>query len=262
VRVAPPGAPAPGLFGRVVGPTTPPHGAIEGPVPGPRFVIYEGTKGMQALAFYRTAVGKKVIMALSGLFLVGWLTAHLTGNLLVFRGAETMNGYAKVLHSQVPLLWSVRFLLIGAVVAHVTAATQLTLQARRSRPVSYAKRDPQISTLASRTIRWGGALILVFLVYHLLHFTTGTVHPDFQEDDVFANIQSGLSRPLVALFYLSAMAAIGAHFYHGLWSSIRSLGLAPPAANPFRRRLAAGFALLVWLGFTSIPIAALIGKLL
>jgi succinate dehydrogenase / fumarate reductase cytochrome b subunit len=216
---------------------------------------------MQALAFYRTAVGKKVIMAVSGLFLVGWLTAHLTGNLLVYRGAEAMNGYAKVLHSQTPLLWSVRFLLIGAVVAHVTAATQLTLQARRSRPVGYAKREPQVSTLAVRTIRWGGALILVFLIFHLLHFTTGTVHPDFQAEDVFANIQSGLSNPLVALFYLAAMAAIGAHFYHGLWSSIRSLGLAPPAANPFRRRMAAGFAVLVWLGFTSIPLAALLGKL-
>ena len=217
---------------------------------------------MQVLSFYRTAIGKKVVMALSGLFLVGWLTAHLSGNLLVFRGPEAMNGYAKFLHSQPPLLWSVRILLIGAVLAHVTAAVQLTLQARKSRPVGYAKREPQVSTLASRTIRWGGALILVFLVYHLLHFTTGTVHPDFNAEDVHANIATGLASPLVALFYLLAMAAIGAHFYHGLWSSVRSLGLAPPATNPFRRRLAAGFAIIVWLGFTAIPLAALIGKLL
>ena len=93
-------------------------------------------------------------------------------------------------------------------------------------------------------------------------FTTGTVHPDFNAEDVHANIATGLASPLVALFYLLAMAAIGAHFYHGLWSSVRSLGLAPPATNPFRRRLAAGFAVIVWLGFTAIPLAALIGKLL
>ncbi len=217
---------------------------------------------MQLLAFYRTAVGKKVVMAVTGLFLVGWLTAHLTGNLLVYRGADAMNGYAKFLHSQKPMLWSVRFLLIGAVAAHVTAATQLTLQARKSRPVGYTKREPQVSTFASRTIRWGGGLILFFLIFHLLHFTTGTVHPNFQEDDVFANIQSGLASPLVALFYLAAMAAVGAHFYHGLWSSVRSLGVAPATPNPFRRRLAAGFAVLVWLGFTSIPLAALLDRLL
>lgn len=216
---------------------------------------------MNLLAFYRTAVGKKVVMAVTGLFLVGWLTAHLTGNLLVYRGAEAMNGYARFLHSQKPMLWSVRVLMFFAVLAHVTAATQLTLQARRGRPVSYAKRDPQVSTLAVRTIRWGGALILVFLIYHLLHFTTGTVHPNFQGEDVFENIRTGLESPLVALFYLAAMAAVGAHFYHGLWSSVRSLGVAPAAPNPFRRRLAAGFAVLVWLGFTSIPLAALIGKL-
>jgi succinate dehydrogenase / fumarate reductase, cytochrome b subunit len=213
------------------------------------------------LGFYRTAVGKKVVMAVTGLFLVGWLTAHLTGNLLVFRGSEAMNGYAKMLHGQAGLLWTVRLLMLGAVSAHVTAATQLTLQARRSRPVAYAKRDPQVSTLASRTIRGGGGLILAFLVFHPLHFTTGTVHPDFHEGDVYANIATGLSSPLVALFYLAAMAAVGAHFYHGLWSSVRSLGFGAPAANPFRRRLAAGFALVVWLGFTSIPLAALIGKL-
>jgi succinate dehydrogenase / fumarate reductase cytochrome b subunit len=216
---------------------------------------------MQLLAFYRTAVGKKVVMALSGLFMVGWLTAHLSGNLLVFRGPEAMNGYAHFLHSQAPLLWSVRALLLGAVVAHVTAAVQLTLQAKRGRPVAYVKREPQVSTLASRTIRWGGGLILVFIVFHLLHFTTGTVHPDFREEDVHANIATGLASVPVALFYLLALAAVGAHFYHGLWSSVRSLGLAPPATNPFRRRLAAGFAVLVWLGFTAIPLAALIGLL-
>ena len=116
-----------------------------------------------------------------------------------------------------------------------------------------------MSTLASRTIRWGGALLLVFIIFHILHFTLGSVHPDFIELNPYHNVTTGFRNPLVALFYLVAMAALGLHLYHGVWSSGRSLGMSPPSPNPLRRTVALVLALLVWLGFSVIPIAVYAG---
>jgi len=136
------------------------------------------------------------------------------------------------------------------------AAVQLASRRRAARPIGYAAgRESQVSTLASRTIRWGGALILVFLVYHILHFTLGTVHPAFIEGDPYHNVAAGFSSLGVVAFYEIALVAVGLHLYHGIWSSGRSLGVSSPSPHPLRRQLAMALSVLVWLGFTIIPIA-------
>jgi succinate dehydrogenase / fumarate reductase, cytochrome b subunit len=140
------------------------------------------------------------------------------------------------------------------------AAVQLAGRRQEARPRGYAAgREHQVSTWASRSIRWGGALILIFLVYHLLHFTIGTAHPDFIEGDPYHNVATGFRSLPVVIFYVVAMIAVGLHLYHGVWSSGRSLGMSPPSPRPLRRSVALVLAILVWLGFTVIPIAVYAG---
>jgi succinate dehydrogenase / fumarate reductase cytochrome b subunit len=205
-------------------------------------------------------VGKKVIMAVTGLIWVAYLITHMLANLLVFQGPSKINAYSAFLHGTGGALWTARLVLIVALVLHVIAAVQLAARSKEARPVGYmAGREPQVSTLASRTIRWGGAVILIFLVYHILHFTVGTAHPGFVEGDPYHNVASGFRNPIVVVLYLVAMAAVGLHLYHGVWSSGRSLGMSPPSPQPLRRTLAVVLALLIWLGFTVIPIAVYAG---
>ncbi|MBA3258670.1 MAG: succinate dehydrogenase cytochrome b subunit [Gemmatimonadales bacterium] len=213
-----------------------------------------------ARVLWDSSIGKKVVMAVTGLVLVAYLVTHVVANLLVFEGPGRINSYAALLHGTGGALWGARLVLIVAVALHVVAAVQLARRQQAARPVGYAAgRAPQASTFASRTIRWGGALILVFLVYHILHFTTGTLHPSFVELNPHHNVATGFRNPLVALFYVVAMAAVGLHLYHGVWSSGRSLGLSPPSPQPLQRRLALLLALFVWLGFTAIVVGALAG---
>jgi succinate dehydrogenase / fumarate reductase cytochrome b subunit len=181
-------------------------------------------------------------------------------NLLVFQGSEQINAYSKFLHGTGGALWVARLVLLVAVGLQIVAAVQLTTRRQSARPVRYAAgRQPQVSTFASRTIRWGGALILVFLVYHILHFTVGTVHPSFVEGDPYHNVAAGFSNPLVVLFYEVALVAVGLHLYHGIWSSGRSLGVSSPSPHPLRRQLALALSVMVWVGFTVIPIAVYAG---
>ena len=210
--------------------------------------------------FWQSSVGKKAVMAVTGLILVAYLITHVLANLLVFNGPERINRYAQLLHSSGAALWGVRLILLAALILHIIAATQLAIRSRAARPEPYAGgRDPQVSTFAARTIRWGGALILLFLIYHILHFTTGTAHPDFVELNPHHNVSTGFRNPLVAAVYLLAMLAVGLHLYHGVWSSGRSLGLSQPSPRPLHRRVALVLAVFVWLGFTAIVIAGFSG---
>jgi succinate dehydrogenase / fumarate reductase cytochrome b subunit len=209
---------------------------------------------------WRSSVGKKVVMAVTGLIWVAYLVTHVLANLLVFQGPAKINAYSAFLHGTGGALWAARLVLIAALVLHVIAAAQLADRRHEARPVGYAAgREPQVSTLAGRTIRWGGALILLFLVYHVLHFTVGTAHPGFAEGDPYRNVVTGFREPLVVALYLIAMAVVGLHLYHGIWSSGRSLGVSPPSPRPLRRTLALGLALVIWLGFSVIPIAVYAG---
>lgn len=209
---------------------------------------------------WHSSVGKKAIMAVTGLIWVAYLITHMLANLLIFQGPSTINAYSAFLHGTGGALWVVRLVLIATLVLHVMAAVQLAARSSEARPAGYtAGREPQVSTLASRTIRWGGALILLFLVYHILHFTVGTAHPGFVEGNPYHNVATGFRNPAVVALYLIAMAAVGLHLYHGVWSSGRSLGLSPPSPHPLRRTVALVLALVIWLGFTIIPLAVYAG---
>src|ERR671921_422147 len=151
-----------------------------------------------------SSVGKKVMMAVTGLIMVAYLITHVLANLLVFQGPAKINAYSAFLHGTGGALWAARLVLLAALVLHVVAAVQLAGRRAEARPVGYATgRDPQVSTWAARTIRWGGVLLLVFIVFHILHFTLGTVHPDFIELNPYHNVTTGFRNPLVVLFYLA-----------------------------------------------------------
>jgi succinate dehydrogenase / fumarate reductase cytochrome b subunit len=214
------------------------------------------------LSFWKSTLGKKVVMGVTGLIMIGFVVLHMAGNLQVFIGADKLNAYGAMLHGPLhEITLILRVILLASLALHVVAAVQLTLLDRAARPIGYAKKVAQAATPASMTLRIGGVVLLVFIVLHLLHFTTGQIHPDFIEGDVYHNLVSGLSRPLVAVLYIVAMAAVGLHLYHGAWSSLRSLGAAQPRPNPLHRPIARVIAVVVWLGFTIIPVAVLLGVL-
>jgi succinate dehydrogenase / fumarate reductase cytochrome b subunit len=211
--------------------------------------------------FYGSMVGKKVVMGITGLIGIAFVIVHSLGNLLVFRGSAAINSYSHFLKSTGELLWALRVVLMVAVLLHVMAAIQLTRQSRAARPVGYVKREAQVATISSRTMRWGGALLLLFIVVHILHFTTGTIRPAgvFSSEDVYANVVTSFRIWWVALFYLVSMIALGLHLFHGAWSSARSIGASPPSPHPLRRRISLAIALFVWAAFTAIPVAVFSG---
>ncbi len=216
----------------------------------------------KVLTFWRSTIGKKVVMGVTGLIGLGFVIGHMAGNLQAFSGAEKLDAYGALLHGPLhELVLLARVVLIASVLLHVTAAYQLTMLSRAARPVGYAGRKPQVSTLASKTLRWGGVLLLVFIVFHILHFTIGTVHPDFAEGKIYQNLVTGFAVKWVAAFYLVAMVALGMHLFHGAWSSMRTLGLAQPSAHPLKRYLPVVLAIVISSGFAVIPLAFLLGVL-
>lgn len=209
--------------------------------------------------FYRTTIGKKVVMAVTGLVLFGFLIGHMAGNLQFFLGRETLNAYAEKLHHTVPLLWGARITLLLSVGLHIMAATQLAMLQRAARPVGYHKRTPVGSSYASRTMYWSGPIIAAFIVYHLLHLTTGTVHPGFEELNAYDNVVIGFSNPGVVAFYVIAMIMVMLHLNHGVWSMFQSMGFSHPRYTPKIRAFARTFSVLLVLGFLSVPVAVLLG---
>jgi succinate dehydrogenase / fumarate reductase, cytochrome b subunit len=212
---------------------------------------------MRAPGFFASTVGKKIVMAVSGLIIVGWVILHMAGNLQLFEGAERLNSYSAFLHGPAnEALWILRVILIGAIVAHVVSAYQLTIIDRAARPVPYVKREMQVATVASRTMRVGGVLLLVFIVLHVLHFTTLTLQPvPLAEGDVYGNAIASFRIWWVTLLYVLAMIVLAYHLYHGAWSSVRTLGIERGRLDPFRRPVAMTVAFIVWLGFTVVPVA-------
>lgn len=215
---------------------------------------------MGAIAgLWQSTIGKKVVMALSGLVLVGFLITHVLGNLLVFAGPEAINGYAAVLKSRPPLLWGARAILLLATILHVVAALQLARRSGDARRVPYARWEPQISTIAGRTMKSGGLLLLLFIVLHLAHFTLGWLHPaGFTPADVYGNMAVSFRVWWIVALYVIAMVLLGLHLYHGTWSVFQTLGVSHPAYNASRRRLATVVAIAIYGGFTVIPLGLLL----
>lgn len=215
----------------------------------------------RAMSFWRSSIGKKVVMAVTGLIGIGFVIGHMAGNLLVFRGAEAIDSYAVGLRElgEGAAIWVVRAVLIVAVILHVIAAWQLTRMKQAARPRGYEKVKPQVSTWAVRTMRVGGVLILVWLVFHILHFTIGTVHPQFIHLRPFHNLTTAFTNPLIVAFYLLAMLFLGLHLYHGAWSSMRALGLFRASEQPLHRRIPLILAIVLALGFSAVPLAILFG---
>jgi succinate dehydrogenase / fumarate reductase, cytochrome b subunit len=213
------------------------------------------------VAFWRSTIGKKVVMAVTGVIGIGFLISHVASNLLVFQGPEKINEYAVFLRSLGPALLAARVVLVVAVVLHVIVALQLAARKRAARPVGYRKLRPQVTRLWDRTMFVGGLVLLAFIVFHLLHLTWGVVHPSFTHLDPYGNIVRGFREPWVVGVYVLGVLALGMHLAHGAWSSVRTLGVNRSTGQPLRRPIALVLAALLWLGFTIIPLAVLFGVL-
>jgi succinate dehydrogenase / fumarate reductase cytochrome b subunit len=205
-------------------------------------------------------------MALTGLYLFAWILGHMAGNLKAFQGEEKFDAYAEFLRTvgepifaTGQLLWINRILLLLAVGLHILAAVRLALQARAARPVSYRRPVHLEDTYASRTMRWGGVILFVFVIYHLLHLTVGTLHQSFEHGAPYHNLVTGFQFPLVALVYAIAITALGFHLYHGIRSGLQTLGVNHHKINPVRRAVSAVFAVVIVVGFLSVPIGVLAG---
>lgn len=209
---------------------------------------------------YRSTIGQKVAMAASGLLMVGWLFLHMAGNTLLFIGPEALNAYGEKLQGSGPLIWINRIVMLSAIAIHIASARALTMRNMAARPEAYAAgRKDQRTTYAARFMMIGGLTILLFIIYHLLHFTVGAAHGDFRHGDVYHNVVSGFQNPLVAGFYILAQLALAAHLFHGVWSSFQTLGLNHPKYESWRTNLAVGIPALICGVNITFPLSVLLG---
>jgi succinate dehydrogenase / fumarate reductase cytochrome b subunit len=224
------------------------------------------------LDLYSTAVGKKYVMAITGIGMMGFVLFHMIGNLKMYQGADDLNKYAeflkKLLYPLAPkeaVLWILRGGLITMLVLHLHAALTLTRLNRHARPVKYqSARDYQVASFASRSMRLSGLVVIAFLVWHLLDLTFGTVNTvgadgEFVRAEVYDNVVRSFDRPVVAVFYIIANVLLGIHLFHGSWSIFQSLGWNNPRFNKWRRAFAGGFATVVVVGNISFPVAVMAG---
>jgi succinate dehydrogenase / fumarate reductase cytochrome b subunit len=246
-----------------------------GPVSGTAVKANTAKRKPFLLDLYGTAVGKKYVMAITGLIGIGFVLTHMIGNLKMYLGVITegdeqvydIDIYGEFLRELlVPilprtyLLWGLRLVLIGALILHLHAAWSLTQLNRKARSVKYqSARDYQIASFASRSMRWTGIIVLAFLAWHLADLTWGWANPDFVRGAAYRNIDASLSRIPVAVLYIVANIALGIHLFHGTWSLFQSLGANNPRFNTWRKGLAAGVATLIVAGNVSFPIAVLAG---
>lgn len=229
-----------------------------------------GVMNAGVLTLYRSSIGKKVIMAVTGLIGIGYVIMHMYGNLKAFLGRDYFNAYAEGLrelgapifgHSH--LLWIARLVLLAAVVLHVWAAWSLYREAEQARSTKYVKHVKLQANLAALYMRLGGVVLFVFIILHLMHITWGVpgVHPDFRWDDAYHNVVTGFQSYayLPAIFYLIAMVALGFHLYHGTWSMFQTLGLNNHLYTQPLRAVSLILAIVVAGGFSLVPLAIMFG---
>jgi succinate dehydrogenase / fumarate reductase cytochrome b subunit len=220
--------------------------------------VLANTQLLRVARFYESTIGKKAIMAVTGLILFGFLIAHMLGNLQIFLGAEVMDHYAETLHGNPALLWTARIVLLISVILHIWASVQLSMIKKEARPTGYVKRANVSSSWASRSMMLSGPVVALFVIFHLLHLTTGTIHPQFVPLHAYENLVTGFLVPF-AVAYIVAMVLVGFHLSHGIWSMFQSLGLSHPRYTPLIKKFAAIFSWVLIAGFLSVPIAVLTG---
>ncbi len=208
--------------------------------------------------FWQTTIGKKAVMAVSGMILAGFVVGHLLGNLQIFLGPDAFNSYARSLRHLPELVWPVRVLLLISVIAHIWSSLQLAVIKSEARPVGYTKHRSAGSSYASRTMYWSGPIIAAFVIYHLMQFTFGIGGTPYHQFDAYGNVIEGFRVPIVSIFYIIAMALLCLHLRHGLWSMFQSLGYYHPRHTARIKRLASAVALFIFFGFISIPIAVML----
>jgi len=212
-------------------------------------------------SFWGSTNGKKVVMAVTGAILFLFVIGHMAGNLQIFEGAAKLNAYGHFLHSIGELLWPVRIVLLLAVALHITATVQLALLKKKARPVGYSRKEAIASSYASRTMYWSGPIVLAFVIFHLLQFTAGYIHPESQfiEGDVYHNVVAGFQVWWVSVWYIFSVSLLGLHLRHGIWSMFQSLGFNHPRHTPVLKSAAIVIAVVIVLGYISIPISVLLG---
>jgi succinate dehydrogenase / fumarate reductase, cytochrome b subunit len=241
----------------------PPTKPAKRPPVGPARPIHKlASSGPPVIRFYRSAVGKKWVMAVTGVILMGFVVTHLIGNLKFYLSKEEINLYGEALRD-IPghllprtfLLWTIRSVLFLAFVLHLHSAYSLTVINKKARPQGYqSKRDYVAADFASRTMRWTGIIVLLYVVFHLMDLTWGNANAQFVRGDPYNNLVYSLQRPVVAAVYIVANIALAFHLYHGAWSMFQSMGINNPRINKLRRMFATAFAGLILVGNLSFPI--------
>lgn len=211
---------------------------------------------------FSTTIGKKAALAVTGMVLFGFTVGHMLGNLQVFLGAEVFNGYAETLKSKPPLLWGIRTLLLASVLAHIALAYDLYSRSSAARAIGYRMKRNVVTSYASATMKYSGPILLLYIVFHLAHFTAPGLAlgaAPFSHTDPYTNFVSSFKVPWVAGVYILANLFLGLHLYHGSWSLFQSLGLSHPRYNPARQRIAIALALTVTTGNVILPLSVLTG---
>lgn len=217
-------------------------------------------------AFYSTSVGKKAVVAITGLIMVLFLMGHMMGNLLVFEGrgpdveSTKLNEYSALLRTEMLVLWAIRAVLLSALVLHVATTIRLVAENRAARPDGYARRTYRKANVYSRTMAWGGLALFGYIVYHILHLTAGVAHPGlFTPHDVYSNVVRGFQNPMISGVYIAATVALFFHLTHGVQSLFRTLGVNHPRHLEGIQAGGRALAAILVLGFLSVPVSVLLG---
>ncbi len=213
------------------------------------------------ITFWQSTNGKKVVMAVTGAMMFAFVVGHMLGNLQMFEAPEHINAYGHFLHNLGELLWLERGVMLLAIALHITATVQLGLRSKAARPIGYSRQEAINSSYASRTMYWSGPIVLAFIIFHLLQFTAGYIHPNatFTQGEVYSNVVSGFHVWWVSAWYIFALILLGIHLSHGLWAMFQSVGLAHPRHTVFLKFAAKAIAIVIVLGYISIPISVLLG---
>lgn len=212
--------------------------------------------------FFQSSIGKKILMAISGILLIGFVLGHMTGHLLMFQGQDKYNSYAKFLKDLGPLLWVARIGLLVLIAIHIYTAIKLVMENKKARPVGYHNQKTNVASYASRTMKYSGIIVLAFIIYHLMHFTLHITNPEFNNmtdslgrADVFSMMVFGFSNPIIVFGYIFSVGLLCAHLSHGFFSFFQTLGINSPNIDPKLKLVSNLLSIGIFFGYASVPTA-------